>query len=806
MWRNYLAAALHSLFRDRAYAAINIFSLALGFAAAILIGLYVRNELSYDRMYPHAERIYRLSMDINGATRTSLGSADARFGPAMKLDFPEVEAETRLRSRSGYLKHGRVSVWADYRRADPNFFEFFPPKVLAGDPNAALAKPGMLVITRRFAQELFGRENVVGESVELSGDKPTTLQIGAVIQNLPSNTHFRFEVVESTAREVTDEVDNALTYVRLRPGTDLRELRARLPDFVKRHVSEVIGGTPAYKMIELHLVALPDVHFLPPSVGDMTPPADRRTMNAFIVIGVLILFVAVSNFVSMMTARAARRAVEVAVRKAVGATRRQIIVQFLGECGFYAGLALALAVIAVDLLLPAYNGFLQQQLSFDYVRDPVLGLSMLAVWVSAAIAAGAYPALMLSMFRPATVLKGVVSLPGGPGRLRQIMVVLQFGVLIALIIATQTLHRQTQFAIEDQLRVPGDQIFVMRAPCALMAFQNVARRIPGVRAAACTSGAAMGTDRGASGFVLQNGGTLNLSAGAVDTEFFRMFGIEPLAGRLFDAQHGEDNLLRQAESTGNPSIILNESAARALGYANPKDAVGKTRFWSRQGILHGGGFGFTDPQASQIVGVVPDFTTGSIRNLIEPTAYYIDPQTSFELVLKLDGKSIPETMRAIDAQWKASTKGRPMIGGEFLDRMMNDIYGDILHQTTLLAAFSAIAIIVASLGLLGLAVFTAERRTHEIGLRKVMGASRADILRLLGWQFAQPVLLANLLAWPCAWFFMQRWLEGFAYHIHLDPLAFLLASVLALFIALATVSGHALMVARAKPAQALRYE
>ena len=214
-----------------------------------------------------------------------------------------------------------------------------------------------------------------------------------------------------------------------------------------------------------------------------------------------------------MTARAARRAIEVAVRKAVGATRHQIIVQFMGECLFYGGLALGLAMIAVELLLPGFNGFLQRQIVFDYLRDPALGLGMVAVWLGASLAAGAYPALVLSMFRPATVLKGVISLPGGPGRLRHALVVLQFGTLVALIIATATIHRQARFAIEDQLRVPGDQIFVMRAPCALIAFQDVARRIPGVRSTACTSESAMGTDRGASAFVMQNGGTLNMNAG-----------------------------------------------------------------------------------------------------------------------------------------------------------------------------------------------------------------------------------------------------------------------------------------------------
>ena len=805
MWCNYLAAALHNLFRNRAYAAINILGLALGFTAAILVGLFVRDELSYDRMYPLADRMYRLSMDINGATRTSLGNADVRFGPAMKLDFPEVEAETQLTPGMGYIKHQDVSVWQDFRRAAPNFFQLFPPQVVAGYPNAALSKPNMLVVTRRFARQLFGREDVVGESVQLQFENLRTLQIGAVIEDLPSNTHFRFDVIESTAGEKAVELNNAFTYVRLRPGTDVPHLRARLPDFVRRHVSEVIAGKPAWKMIDLKLVALPDVHFLPPTITDMTAPSDRRTVGAFIIVGLLILFVAGSNFVSMMTARAARRAVEVAVRKAVGATRRQVIVQFMAECLFYGGLALALAMIAVELLLPAFNGFLQREISFDYLRDPVLGFGMVAVWLGASLAAGAYPALVLSMFRPATVLKGVISLPGGPGRLRQALVVLQFGTLVALIIATLTIHRQARFAIEDQLRVPGDQILVMRAPCVPMAFQDAARRIPGVRAAACTSQSAMGTDRGASGFVLQNGGTLNMNAGSVDADFFSMFGIQPLAGRLFDAGHGEDNVLRQSGATTNPSVILNESAARALGYSDPKDAVGKTRFWSRQGAVNGK-FGFTESQPSQIVGVVPDFSVGSVRNLIEPTAYYIDPQNSFVLVLKLDGNSIPETMRSINASWNKAADGRPMVGAQFLNQMMNDNYADMLRQSTLFAAFSAVAIVVAALGLLGLAVYAAERRTREIGVRKCMGASRLDILRFISWHFARPVLIANLIAWPIAWFFMHRWLEGFAYHVNLNPMAFFLASALAVSIALATVCSQALIVARARPALALRYE
>lgn len=805
MWRNYLAAALNNLFRNRAYAAINLLGLAVGFTAAILVTLYVRDELSYDRTWPQAERIYRLSMDINGPRPASLGNTDVRFGPALALDFPEVEVVTRMYPAAGYLKHRNTSVWVDFRFADANFFELFPPRVIHGDPRAALAKPDMLVVTRSFAQRLFGHDDVVGLPVEHRLTETRTLQVGAVIEDLPSNTHFRYEVLASHANQFQQLSGNAFTYARLKPGTDVDGLRAALPAFVRRHLGEV-GGRPASEMISLKLTALPDLHFVPPSITDMTPPSDRRTVDAFVIIALLTLLVGAGNFVSMMTARSARRAIEVGVRKAVGATRQQIVLQFLGECVFYTGIALCVALAAVHLLLPGFNAFLQRQIQFDLLASPLLAAGVLGAWLAVALAASLYPAVVLSLFRPVTVLKGVLSLPGGTGRLRNAMVVAQFAVLVALIVSTITIHRQTRFAIEDQLRVPREEVFVMRAPCAQMAFQDVARRIPGVLSAACSSDAAMGRDLGAAHFSLPDGTSMNMNGGAADPGFFATFGVAPLAGRLLDDQHGEDNVLRRPDVVINPAIVINESAARALGYATPAEAVGKSPYWSRSGVLAGGQFGRTPPQQSQIVGVVPDFSSGSIRSLIQPSVYYIDPQTSFVLVLKLDGQRIPETMRAIEAAWNEAAGGRPMVGGQFLSQMLNGLYADIQRQTTLFAAFSAVAIVVAALGLLGLAVFTAERRTREIGLRKCMGASRMDILRFIGWQFARPVLIANLVAWPVAWFFMHRWLQGFAYRVDLGPLAFLLASLLALAIALTTVAGHALLVARSRPAEALRYE
>jgi putative ABC transport system permease protein len=542
----------------------------------------------------------------------------------------------------------------------------------------------------------------------------------------------------------------------------------------------------------------------------MKAPSDRRTVHGMMLIAALILIVAAGNFVSMMTARAARRAIEVGVRKSVGATRRQIIEQFLAECLFYSGLALAVALIAVWTLLPGFNGFLQRGIGFDFVRDAPLASVVIGGWLVVGLAAGMYPALVLSMFRPVTVLKGMASLPGGVGRLRQTMVVLQFGTLVALIITTITIDRQTRFAMEDRLRIPAEQLFLRSYGCMTPGFRDIVASIPGVRMASCAS--EWRETGNAMLFAGADGNTVNVRGLSVDASYLALQGIQPIAGRLLDEQHGEDMVLARpspatpaaTEPPANPSIVINEAAARALGYANPRDAVGQYRRWSRR-VYEAGGPKQFDPQASKIVGVIPDFSLGSVRDRIEPMGYYIDPADSFSLFVRLDGSAIPETMRAMEAAWKKATDGRPF-GGLFLSQVLNDMYIDIQRQRTLFSAFSLVAIVVAALGLLGLAVFTAERRTREIGVRKVMGASRMDILRFISWQFARPVLIANLVAWPVAWFFMRRWLEGFAYHVDIGVLSFVLASALALLIALVTVTGHALLVARARPVEALRYE
>jgi putative ABC transport system permease protein len=332
----------------------------------------------------------------------------------------------------------------------------------------------------------------------------------------------------------------------------------------------------------------------------------------------------------------------------------------------------------------------------------------------------------------------------------------------------------------------------------------VVATVPGVLAASCASEWEM---NGRELSFVTSDGSVILRSGYVDVEHLRLLGIAPLAGRLHDPEHGEDMTLQSGndESRENPSIVINEAAARALGYANPAEAVGQYRRWVRPGTQGPGRARPPEPRASRIIGVVPDFSLGSVRERIAPTAYFVDPNMTISLYLKLDGARMPETLRAVEAAYK-SALGGVQFKGRFLSQVLDELYADITRQARLLAAFSVVAIVVASLGLLGLAIFTAERRTREIGVRKCMGASRADILRFIGWEFARPVLIANVIAWPVAWFFMHRWLEGFAYHVDMKLPTFLLASALALGIALVTVAGHALMVSRKRPVEALRYE
>lgn len=820
MLQNYLTAALRNLLRNRAYTAINLLGLALGFTAAILIVLYVRDEYSYDRFYPDHDRIYKVDATYALPGRPLLFGSQAFSDTAqtLALEFPSIDMTARLVQASVVLRKGDVrgSVSPAYW-VDPTFFTLFPMATVEGTLANALSQPDGIVLTRTTARRFFGRDHVVGESIDLNGEQ--TLRVTAVIEDLPSNTHLTGDAFLSSlsATSELNQLDavkwgsgqiksfSVYTYVRLRPDARVESINAALPGFVARRFQYDLLGVSLAKALTLSLSPVTNAHLHDRQMDAFKPQGDPRTLHILLSISALILLVASSNFVGMMTARAAYRATEVGVRKAVGATRRQIISQFIGESLLYAALALAVAVVAVELALPAFNGFLQRAIRFSWFSDPALAAGMVALAVASGLSAGIYPALVLSRFRPADVLKGQSRSPSGSGRLRQSMVVVQFATMIALIVVTFAILSQVRFAIADRLRLPSDQIYLGKSGCAEAVAAEV-RKLPGVSAASCASAVALAQSHWGATVFSEKGESISVETAMIDYHFFGLFGIKPIAGRLLSEDHGEDDALRAGDDIeANPSVVINESAVRALGFATPDNAIGKSRRWTRPQIVKDVGK-MSNGAESQIVGVVPDFSIGSIRDVVEPTMFYVDPTLSgYSLVVRFKGASIPESLRATQELWSRSGQTAPF-EGVFLSQHMASLYSDIARQSALFSMFSVVAVVIAALGLLGVAVFTAEKRTKEMGLRKVFGASRLDILRFLGWQFARPVMWANFLAWPCAYLVVQRWLEGFAYHIDQRPRDFVIAGFLALLLALVTVAGQAWRVARARPVEALRYE
>jgi putative ABC transport system permease protein len=818
MLRNHLATALRNLARNKFYAGITVLGLSLGFAAAILIALFVRDEFGYDRFIPGYQDAYLVTIRFKTPTTawSNSNNTEVWTAPLLKAQFPEIQDATRLAKAyfPPLVQRGQVKIAEQqFMWADPNVFRVLPLPVLAGDLQTALDTPDGLVLTRAMARKYFGADAPLGATLLIDGHP---MRVTAVIRDLPSNTHLIGDVFGSglaafsglKTREqingVGDFSHNTWTYVRLKPGTPPGSIEQRLPRFLSTRmpIQPALEASAGKLDQSLHLLPLSDIHLWPTNSGSMKPGGDRQVIAAIALVGVLIVAIAAINFVTLMTARANRRAVEVGVRKAMGARRRDLIFQFLGEAMLYVLLSMVVAVSLAELLLPAANGLLQRTMAFNYVGDPSLAAAILGVALIVGLLAGLYPAFILSAFRPAAVLKGGRSAGGGSPWVRQGLVVAQFAVLVGLIIVTVTVARQTWFAINDSLRVDKAQVLLAGVSPCTDNFRDRVRALPGVKAAACASAFVLNFSDSFDA-VRVGDHSANIDSAGVDFGFFEVFGVKPLAGRLFQQDRPTDDL--HADPAATTSIVLNESAVRKLGFATPEAAIGQTAYWHGPVRLAQNNRGYGP---AQIIGVVPDFSFSGPRTAIPPSFYYIGPKEaaiSMALVAKLDGRRIPETLAGIDRIWADVGDGKPIIKA-FVDQLMALRLLDSLIQGAVIAICAGLALFIACLGLFALSAYTAEQRTKEIGVRKAMGAGTGDILRLLVWQFTKPVLWANLIAWPIGWWLMDRWLSGFAYHVDLNPLTFVFAAAAAVLIAWATVAGQAYLVARSKPVAALRYE
>ena len=804
MFRNYLMAALRNLARNRLYAGINIGGLAVGFAAAILIGLFVRDEFSYESFIPGYRHVYRVSTTriVPGRGPMFIEVSAPDVAAWLQLDFREVQSAARLASEQAGLRHGDFEASDDVAWVDPNIFEVLPLEAFAGNLRTALQQPDSIVLTRQMARKYFGRDNPIGETIEIN--RQHSLQVTAVLMDLPSNTHLsarifasgraaysRLAVLDAMTRPAVTKPWETLTYIRLSPTASTGKLAGALPAFVDRHM-QLPAVAKMSEAMQLTLIPIAAIH--------LYGPGSATAAYALAAIGALTVLLASLNFVNLTTARGTRRAVEVGIRKACGASRADLVIQFIGESMIYVALSMLLALALVEVLMPRFNAFLGRTILFDYWRSPDLAASIAGAVLLVGALAGAYQALVLSAFPPAWTLRSRSGGSSGSQWLREALVILQFAILIGLTVSTGILYRQSNFATRDSLRLDKDQVLLIRGACA-KALKDEVRALSGVRAASCSFVAPF-YNTVVIPTQLHNGQQLSIHESSIDIDFLELYGFKPLAGRFFSAAHEEDALPEDLKAPLRLRVVINETARRLLGYATPDGAIGQT---VPLVLLRSLDEYTTNLVPAEIIGVVTDFPMGSIRDPIGPTVFYVEPKLYQLLSVKLSGREIPETLAAIDLLWKRLGSPRP-ITRFFFDQQMENTYQDMIRQRRLMTGLETVALFIACLGLFGIAAFSSERRTKEIGIRKVMGAETRDIMRMLLWQFSKPVLYASLIAWPVAAYIMNRWLNEFAYHVPLGPWLFVGTTALTLVIALLTVSAHCWPVARARPAAALRYE
>ncbi|HEY0150064.1 MAG TPA: ABC transporter permease [Allosphingosinicella sp.] len=833
MWRNYVTVGFRALAKNRTYAFINIFGLAIGLAACLLILLYVRYESSFDKWLPNAENSYQLQSHYRNkqtGEENKLQMTSYVAGVALRKDFPQVDKTVyALSSAPVVLRGGEALPTEDVLLVDNLFFDVLQFPLVKGDPKTALAQVNSLVLTEKEAQRLFGSEDAMGKTVSMVSRGITTdWRVTGIAKDLPKNSHVDFNMVGrfDPGSYFSDSPDfmtawgwqSGWFYFTLKPGTDPATLQAQFPAWEKRNIKIENFGDQRFDAGEeqdWNIANVRDIHLGEPQDGAMRPGNDRATIVTFAIIAVLILAMACVNFTNLATARASQRAREVALRKVLGASRKQLMVQFLGESVLVAALAMLLALAIAELALPALSSFLDAELDLAYFGEGGMMLPILGLVILVGAAGGLYPAFYLSGFQPAQVLKANKSTAeaAGSGRLRNVLVIGQFAVSIGLIICTAIVYAQSVYARSADPGYQRDgllQVSNLGRRQVLTKSDAVVeemRRVEGVKAVGRT-GIGIDTDNNSNTGVLVPGRTepVNIGTYGVDAGFFDTMGIKTVAGRVFDENRPGDDTTQpfpsdpaweRALPARGANIVVNELATKRMGFKSPQEAVGKV---VKTAIV--------EPEyglvPTTIIGVVQDSRFRSIREPMEPILFRLDKTGAGNLLIRYSGD--PAAIRArTEAVWKRLAPDVPF-DGEFSEDIIAELYQSEEARAQTFAGFALLAVIVACLGLFGLAAFTAERRTKEIGIRKVLGARSRDIVKLLAWQFSKPVIVANLIAWPVAWWVMRDWLNGFDSRIALGPTPFLLAGFLALAIALGTIAGHAFKVARANPIHALRYE
>jgi putative ABC transport system permease protein len=805
MFRNYLKIALRNLWKNKAFSAINILGLAVGLATCLLILLYVVDELSYDRYNKKGDRIYRINSDIKfGGGDLHLTVASDPMGPVLKKDYPQVEEFTRIYASQGakLVKKGNEYInEPNVAHVDSTFFNVFTLPSIEGDTRTALNEPNTVVITESAAKKYFGTAHALGKVIE--ADK-TPYKVTAVIKDIPHNSHFNLDFLFSM-----DNVDygwgnflsnNFQTYIVLKKGTDYKAFEKNFKAVIAKYVlpqakqlmqiNSMEDFEKAGNRLEYSLMPLKDIHLRSDRYPELSTNGNIQYVYIFSAVALFVMLIACINFMNLSTARSASRAKEVGIRKVLGTERKTLVTQFLVESTLTVFIAFFIAIGIASMVLPLFNDLAAKSLSIkNLLSSEILPLLIVFPFIIGALA-GSYPALFLSRFQPVVVLKGNVNTGFKKSNLRSVLVVFQFATSIVLIISTIVVYRQLHYIQTKNLGFNKDQILIINGTYALGnnadAFKNEVLNMPGVKMGTFSSFLPVSSSRNDNTFskdaVMDSKNGTDMQIWTIDYDYLRTMGMQIIRGRNFSKEFGSD-------STG---MLINETAVKALGFDDP---VGKKIYTFDDNLKT---ISYT------VVGVVKNFHFESLRQQIGPLCMVLGRNIGLAS-FKVNAANIPTLLKSIESRWKSMAPGMPF-SYQFMDDSFDNMYRAEQRVGTIAMIFSALAILIACLGLFGLAAFTAEQRTKEIGIRKVLGASVQGIVQLLSKDFIRLVVIAFVIATPLAWYFMNKWLQDFSYRVHINGWIFLLAGSIALLIALLTISFQAIKAALANPVKNLRTE
>ncbi len=807
MIKNYLKSALRNITRNKFYSVLNILGLSIGLISTIFILLYIQDELSFDKYNKNYKRIYRLESDFRISEKhDKFAVTSVPIAPAMKMEYPEIEQYARIVDNGNMFIRYKNKEFYEKKiySADSSYFKVFTCEFLKGSPDNALTEPNTMVVTESFAKKYFGEANPLGEVLR-DGDN-MNYKVTAVIKDLPGNTHLKYDALTSMAtiaKVYGKDQFNSLkpeafwnvgiySYILLKPNADIKNIHAKFPAFNKKYMEPLGKQINAdFKLITTNLA---NIHLSTKNLEGDLPRGSMSYVYIFSFVALFILLIASINYMNMATSRSANRAKEVGIRKVLGAFRAQLSRQFLSESVLLAFISLIISLAFIQLLLPLFNELSDKHLTFGVFSNPFIFIGIIAITLVVGLVSGSYPAFYLSSFMPARVLKGKIDSGRNSGYLRKTLVVFQFVISIMMIIGTLTVSRQLRYMKTKDLGFDKgnivvaeiqDTVFVKKIP----AFREELLQNPAIEAVSASTGVP-GKIRSIQVMRVENGSKMQelaLNNFQIDYDYIPLMKMKLVKGRNFDKNMGTD--LKEG-------VIINETAAKKLGWGD--NALGKK-------IQYGIELDGTADRNTKVIGVVKDFNYASLHNKIEPIVMFLTKRPGFALNIRIKPENKPAALDFIKLVWGKYGVKNPF-EYYFLDQNFDESYQAEAKLNKIFTVFSVISIFIALLGLLGLASFTAERRTKEIGIRKVLGSSLMEIANMFYKEFTLLIVVAFIIGTPIAFYALGLWLQQFAYHVNQTWFIFFLSGMLAWIVAMATISFHSIKAASENPVTAIKYE